>query len=245
MSDCDPITVMYGGLDKLGPGDDHITRLMLRKLPQSQFRRVVDVGCGSGRQTLVLACELDVVVHAVDNFSPFLEELNQKARVAGLSDRVQTHCLDMAVLGETFTEIDLLWGEGSAYNLGFAEALQSWFTAVAPGGFVVLSELSWLDDEANDTVRKFWAVAYPGMGTIEENCQAAVEAGYRVLDTYTLPRKCWENGYYDILRPRAEALLDHEDSAVRALAQENLEEIAIFRLAGDSYGYVFYLLQRD
>lgn len=245
MSDCDPINVMYGGLEKLGPGDDYITRLMLQKLPRRQFRLVVDVGCGSGRQTLVLARELDVVVHAVDNFAPFLEDLNQKARVAGLSDRVQTHCLDMAVLGENFREIDLLWGEGSAYNLGFAAALQSWFPAVAPGGYVVLSELSWLDDEAHDTVREFWASAYPGMGTIEENCQAAVTAGYRLFDTYTLPRTSWENGYYDILRPRAEALLDHADSAVRALARENLEEIDIFQLAGDSYGYVFYLLQRN
>jgi SAM-dependent methyltransferase len=236
---------MYGGLDKLGPGDDHSTRLMLGKLPRHHFRCVVDVGCGSGRQTLVLARELDVVVHAVDNFAPFLDELNEKAATAGLSDRVRTLCLDMAALDEEFADIDLLWGEGSAYNLGFATALQRWFPVVAPGGCVVLSELSWLNDGTGGVVREFWDVAYPGMGTIEENCRAAVGAGYRLLDTHTLPRQSWEQGYYDILRPRAESLLDHEDSAVRALARENLEEIEIFQLSGDSYGYVFYLLQRD
>ena len=245
MAECDPIAVMYGGLEKLGPGDDHTTRLMLQQLPSSQFRRVVDVGCGSGRQTLVLAQELNVVVHAVDNFAPFLEELKHKALSAGLSDRVETHCLDMATLERNFTDIDLLWGEGSAYNLGFANALQRWFPAVAPGGYVVLSELSWLEGEANDRVRTFWAGAYPGMGTVEANCQAAVAAGYRILNTYTLPRESWENGYYDTLRPRAEALLNHDDSAVRAMARENLEEIEIFHLACNSYGYVFYLLQRD
>ncbi|MET4691929.1 hypothetical protein ABIA22_005103 [Sinorhizobium fredii] len=32
---------------------------------------------------------------------------------------------------------------------------------------------------------------------------------------------------------------------MRALAQETLKEIEVFETAGDSYGYVFYLLQRS
>jgi len=115
-----------------------------------------------------------------DPIAPFLGELEQKVRSEGLSGRVQTHCMDMADLVGTFENVDLLWAEGSAYNLGFANALQSWM-----------------------------------------------------------------DGYYDILGPRAKSLLEHEDETVRALAAENLEEIEIFHLAANSYGYVFYLLQYD
>jgi trans-aconitate methyltransferase len=244
MSDYDPIALMYGGLEKLAPGDDKITREVLQKLPRREFQRVVDVGCGSGRQTLVLARALNTVVHALDNFAPFLEELDQKARTAGLSDRVQTHCMDMADLAGKFQRIDLLWAEGSAYNLGFASALETWAPALAPGGFLVASELSWLTGEAPERVRVFWQSAYPGMGTVAQNCQAASNAGYRLLDTYTLSRESWVEGFYDILGPRAESLRDHEDAGVRAMAAENLEEIAVFNEAADSYGYVFYSLQR-
>jgi SAM-dependent methyltransferase len=244
MSALDPIEVMYGGLDKLGPGDDASTRHVLQLLPRSDFRRVVDVGCGTGRQTLVLARALDTVIHALDNFQPFLETLEQRAAAAGLGERVQVHCMDMASLASVFKGVDLLWAEGSAYNLGFANALATWAPALAPGGFLVASELSWLDTAPPEQAAAFWREAYPGMGSVEANCRAASDAGYRLLDTWCLPAQSWVEGYYDVLGPRARSLLDHGDEVVRALAEENLREIEIFHSAGNSYGYVFYVLQR-
>ena len=50
---------------------------------------------------------------------------------------------------------------------------------------------------------------------------------------------------HDILEPRAKSLLNHSDVAVRDLAVETLKEIETFRIAEDSYGYVFYILQRS
>ncbi|HJZ96838.1 MAG TPA: hypothetical protein VKE70_10020, partial [Candidatus Solibacter sp.] len=68
----DPIALLFGGLEKLGPGGNAHTRHVLRLLPKQQFRLVVDAGCGTGRQTLVLAEQLGVPVHAVDSYEPFL-----------------------------------------------------------------------------------------------------------------------------------------------------------------------------
>jgi serine/threonine-protein kinase HipA len=51
-------------------------------------------------------------------------------------------------------------------------------------------------------------------------------------------------GYYDLLEPRAKALIDHPDAAVRAFAVETIKEIEIFHAFEESYGYVFYVLQR-
>ncbi len=243
MGDIDPIAIMYGGLEKLGPGDDENTLALLRSLPRSQFGQVLDVGCGSGRQTLALAGALDTVIHAIDNFAPFLEELQQKARARGLAQKVQTHCMDMADISREFRDVDLIWAEGSAYNLGFARALQGWAPALASGGYLVASELSWLEETAPERVRSFWTAAYPGMGSVEENCRVAERSGYRVLGTHTLPRQSWREGYYDILGPRSRDLLNHEDAAVRTLAAENQREIEIFDMDEGSFGYVFYILQ--
>jgi hypothetical protein len=44
--------------------------------------------------------------------------------------------------------------------------------------------------------------------------------------------------------PRAKGLLDHPDSVVRGFAADTVREIEIFELSEDSYGYVFYVLQR-
>lgn len=50
--------------------------------------------------------------------------------------------------------------------------------------------------------------------------------------------------YYEVLGPRAEALLDHDDAAVRELAAATVAEVEIFDLTEGSYGDEFFLLQR-
>jgi cyclopropane fatty-acyl-phospholipid synthase-like methyltransferase len=240
----DPFDVLFAGLDKLGPGDDTHTRYVLQLLPHRKFRTVVDAGCGTGRQTLVLARELDTVIHAVDSRASFLEQLSQRARMANLERRVQTHCMDMKDIPTVFQDIELLWSEGAAYSIGFANAFSTWARAIVPGGLVVASELSWLQDPASDAVREFFRTGYPDMQSIEQNIAAIEQAGYRVLTTHKLPSQAWIDGYYDALEPRARQMLDHPDAAVRALSAETLQEIEIFQRSGESYGYVFYVAQR-
>ncbi|MGH9660336.1 MAG: class I SAM-dependent methyltransferase [Bryobacteraceae bacterium] len=240
-----PIDLLFGGLEKLGPGDNAHTLDVLRLLPKRQFRLVVDAGCGRGRQTLALASELGALVHAVDSYEPFLNDLQQRAQDAKVEQLVQTHCMDMKDIPLVFQDIDLLWSEGAAYNIGFSSALATWAPAVVSGGFAVVSELSWLKEQAPDAVREFFRSAYPGMQSVERNIAVAEGAGYKLLATRTLPREAWVDGYYDILAPRAKALLAHPDSSVRDFAAETVGEIEVFDLAEDSYGYVFYVLQQQ
>lgn len=244
MTDSDPIALLFGGMAKLGPGSDADTALVLRSLPQERFDLVVDAGCGAGRQSLVLARALDVPIHAVDSHQPFLDELRRRAEQAGVAPLIHAHCMNMSDIPATFSAIDLLWSEGAAYNIGFANALSLWAPALRPGGFAVVSELAWLQDEPPAPARDFFRIGYPDMKQTAENMILAEKAGYRVLGTHILPRQAWVDGYYEALEPRAEALANHADATVRALAQETLQEIAIFRSCGDSFGYVFYALQR-
>jgi SAM-dependent methyltransferase len=238
-----PIDLLFGGMGKLGPGADEETLRMLRFLPRRWFDLVVDAGCGTGRQTLVLAKELNTLVHAVDNYEPFLEDLARRAKEMGVEHLVQLHCMDMEEIPGLFPPIDLLWSEGAAYNIGFAHALSAWASAVRPGGFVVVSELSWLRERVPAAVRDFFQTGYPKMRSIDENVTTARKNGYEVLATHTLPREAWVEGYYDVLEPRAKALVDHPDQTVREFAAETLREIEIFGCSEDSYGYVFYVLE--
>ena len=51
--------------------------------------------------------------------------------------------------------------------------------------------------------------------------------------------------YYDVLEPRAKSLVNHSNVDVRDFAVETLKEIETFKISEDSYGYVFYVLQRS
>ena len=240
----DPADLLFGGMEKLGPGDDSYTRDMLRALPRQQFNVVVDAGCGTGRQTLVLARELRTVVHAVDVHEAFLSELKGRAREAGLGPLVRTHCMDMRGIPVEFPAIDLLWAEGAAYNIGFANALTLWASAIPAGGFAVVSELCWLRDPVPDAVKEYFLAGYPDMQSLEANAAICAKAGYEVLATRTLPPEAWVKGYYDVLESRAKSLVSHADPGVRGFAEETLKEIEIFGAAEGIYGYVFYALRR-
>jgi hypothetical protein len=169
----------------------------------------------------------------------------KRASVAGVADLVRAHCMDMNDIPGVFPDIDLLWSEGAAYSIGFSNALTTWATALKPGSFAVVSELSWLREQAPEAVREFFSSGYPEMKSLHGNVALARSAGYEVLATYTLPKAAWVDGYYDVLEPRAKALVEHPDSAVRAFAVETIKEIEVFRHPEESYGYVFYVLQRD
>jgi trans-aconitate methyltransferase len=244
MNTYNPIDLLFGGMEKLGPGGNVHTLNVLRLLPQQQFHVIVDAGCGTGRQTRALAKALGTLVHAIDSYEPFLYDLTRRAEAAGIEHLIQTHCMDMQDIPGAFQHIDLLWSEGAAYNIGFANALTIWASAINTGGFTVVSELSWLCEQVPDAVREFFLSSYPDMQSIQQNLAVAADAGYGVLTTYTLPKDAWVKGYYDLLEPRAKALMDHPDSSVRAFAVETVKEIEIFQSSEESYGYVFYVLQR-
>jgi trans-aconitate methyltransferase len=244
VNDSDPAGRLFGGMEKLGPGGDAHTLHVLRSLPSQRFRLVVDAGCGTGRQTLALAGALGTVVHAVDSYEPFLSELARRAREAGVEHLVQALCMDMKDIPQVFHDIDLLWSEGAAYNIGFSNALTSWAPTLTAEGFAVISELSWLKEQVPDEVSEYFRTGYPDMKSVQDNLAAAEAAGYKVLNTYTLPGQAWVDGYYDVLAPRARALANDSDPSVRAFAADAVREIEVFQRSEDSYGYVFYVLQR-
>jgi SAM-dependent methyltransferase len=240
-----PIDLLFTDVEKLGPGSDEDTLYVLRSLPRHRFEVTVDAGCGAGRQTLVLANELNSPIEAIDSYQPFLNRLERRAKQNGITPLVHTHCMDMKDIPSVFPKIDLLWSEGAAYNIGFANALKTWANAIRPDGFAAVSELSWLrTEEIPNPVWEFFQSSYPDMKSVPENIEIVEEAGYKIFDIYTLPEEAWVEDYYDILEPRAKSLVEHSDAAVRDFAVETINEIETFRISEGSYGYVFFILQR-
>ena len=244
MSNVDPIDLFFGAMEKLGPGGKEHTLRVLEMLPKKQFKTIIDAGCGTGLQTITLASELQTPVHAIDIHQPFLDSLKERAKAAGVNQFIETHCIDIKDVSAVFSNIDLLWSEGAAYNIGFNNALEIWAHAITTGGIVVVSELAWLTSNIPEVVKVFFSVAYPEMQHTDQNIRVAENSGYKVLNTYTLPNSAWEENYYDILEEKALKFSSHPETAVREFADYTLEEIQIFRRSANSYGYVFYVLQR-
>jgi methylase of polypeptide subunit release factors len=95
MKEDDCFRLSFLGMEKLGPGGNEHTREVLRLFPAQSWGVIVDAGCGTDRQTITLAKELGLHVHAVDVCQLFLDELVDRAKMAGVAHQIQVQCVDM------------------------------------------------------------------------------------------------------------------------------------------------------
>ena len=237
------MAVLYGGLDRQGPGDDAFSVGILRRLPPLRPQaRILDLGCGTGAGSLVLQAFYGGRIDCVDRSPVFLAALRDRARARGLEDRIVTHEADMGDLDLPCGSVDLIWSEGAAYTLTFRGALERWRPLLRAGGCAVVSEMGWFGDARPTAAAGFWSEAYPEMKAEAENVGAAAELGFDALFVERLPSDLWWANYYDPLLSRADRLEPQAPPALREAIEEARAEARVFRGASDAFGYTFYAL---
>ena len=155
--DLEALFTLHSGIPREGPGSDEATREAIRRLPPLPSRpRVFDLGCGLGKQTLVLARHFRTPIIAVDFHGPYLDQLRHSAEAEGLSDLIDTRLGRMEELEEQPGSVDLIWIEGAIYIIGFAAGLGLWRPLLRDDGFLVASEATRLTDDPPAEAQTFW-----------------------------------------------------------------------------------------
>lgn len=231
-------------LPRNGPGSKAATQEIyacLRDLPDKP--RVLDLGCGQAPEAFDLLEVCDGHITAVDLFEPFLDKASARARAEGVGeDRLAFERGDIGELDYDDESFDLIWSEGAIYLLGFEAGLRNWARFVKRGGFVVVSDATWLKSKRTPIAEAFWGNAYPTMGTVASNRALAEAAGYEVVGTMTLPLEDWRNSYYG---PMAQAIADaRQRNGPQPVYDDIEEEIIVFEKSAGDYSYVFYILKR-
>ena len=238
---------LHMGLHQQGPGSDQETSRALGMLPPlAADARILDAGCGPGRQTLVLARDSGAQVLAVDLLPSFVEECARRADAAGLADRIEARVGNMAELDLAPGSLDLIWSEGAVYNLGFEAGLTLWRPLLRPGGHLAVTEASWLVPEPSRMVADFWGSSYPGMANVASNLAAVRRAGFEPVGHFALAESSWWR-YYDEQEARIPELRKRYagDAEAQAELDQAQREYDLYRGHADEYGYVFYLCRRS
>jgi len=226
-----------------GPGSKESTLKalsMLDGLPPTP--RIVDFGCGAGVASLVLARATQGNVTAVEIHQPFLQQLEALAASEGLTEKIRTVEADMADPPFPDVSFDLVWSEAAIYNVGFEQGLKRWRRLLRAGGFIAVSEVSWLCEAPPGEVVDFWASEYPAMTNIEDNLTKVRMSGFEPVGHFVLPSKDWEN-YYGPLQEQLVVFRSEnsDDAEAQAFADSLQQEIDVWKEYSDSYGYVFYV----
>ncbi|MCK6265793.1 methyltransferase domain-containing protein [Vibrio sp. ZSDE26] len=232
---------VFETLERWGPGSESDTLKAFTHLPKPP-RSILEIGCGNGLATTVLANQCDAPITAVDNEESALKRLNSTLASKNLSHRVTPLCASMTELPFDEASFDLIWAEGSAYIMGVEQALKQWRPLLEKDGMLMISDLVWLTDSPSEEVSKFWASEYPDIQTIATRLEQIKTAGYEVVHHFSLNQQSWQD-YWLPLKKRIKSLTTSmpDSAAVKDIAKE----VEIYQRYLDEFGYQMFVLQRS
>ena len=237
---------LFSGLPRQGPGDTASTLRALALVPGVGARtRVLDIGCGTGCQTLVLARNTAAGIIAVDNHPPFVDALNREADRLGVADRLEARVADMRKLDFADGCFDLIWSEGAIYSMGFEAGLRGWRRLLARRGHIALTEVCWRKPNPPGECAAFWEQEYPAIRDAPALLEAIDACGYDTVGHFPLPASAWWDDYYRPLQANVTAFRKRYADAPGAqeLADQCQHEIDVWRAYADFYGYEFFVLR--
>jgi SAM-dependent methyltransferase len=240
----DFIIESHKDLNRQGPGSADATLKALSFIDDiGTISRAADLGCGSGGQTLTLAQNIPGTITGVDQFSQFVNVLNDNAKKLNLQDKVNGIVASIENLPFEKESFDLIWAEGVIDAIGFENGLHLWNGFLKKGGYIAVTCPSWFTEERPAEVEKFWGEAESELYTVGHSIDLMQKFGYSFVASFMLPEICWTENYFI---PRAkheqELLKKYEGNKMVADAVAvDKYEAELYAKYKQHYGYAFYI----
>ena len=248
MTELELLVDLHKGTERQGPGSttDTLQALSLMCVKKDQKLKVADIGCGSGGQTITLANNLEGHITAIDLFPDFLHQLNQKVAELGLRERVSTLEISMDDLPFDENELDIIWSEGAIYNIGFETGIKKWKKYLKSGGYIAVSEITWLTNSRPTAIQEYWDKAYSEIDTASNKMKILEENGFTPVGYFILPQSSWLDNYYKPLKNKMPSFLEkHNNSPMaQSIVEESKEEMRLYNKYKDYYSYGFYIANK-
>lgn len=242
--DINLICEYFSTVERQGPGSPDVTIKALSFIDNlNEESNIIDLGCGTGGQTMIMAQNASGKITGIDLFPTFIDSFNQNATKLNLQNRVKGIVGSMDNIPFQHGELDLIWSEGAIYNIGFERGLSEWHKFLKTGGYVAVSEASWFTEERPVEINDFWMDAYPGIDTISTKIAQMQRAGYVPVAAFILPENCWIEHFYIPQIKAQENFLKKQagNKAAIAFIDNQRYETQLYQKYKEFYGYVFYI----
>ncbi len=241
------ICEFFSNMERQGPGSPDVTLKALSFIDDlTEQSYIVDLGCGTGGQTITLANHVKGKITALDLFPKFINIFNRNVKQLGLQDRAKGIVGSMDNLPFQEEELDLIWSEGAIYNIGFERGLNEWRKYLKTGGYIAISESSWFTDERPTEINDFWMSAYSEIDTIPNQVGKIHKAGYLPIATFILPETCWTEHYFAPKIKAQEVFLNKYagNRIAKELVVSQSYEEGLYQKYKDYYGYTFFIAKK-
>jgi ubiquinone/menaquinone biosynthesis C-methylase UbiE len=249
LTELELIIDLHKNSERQGPGsqEETLKALSFLNLPANKKLKIADMGCGSGGQTLLLAQKLNAQITAIDLFPQFLEELNEKSQKLGLKENIVTIEKSMDDLPFSEGEFDIVWSEGAVYNIGFEIGLKKWKKYLNVGGYLAVSEITWITQSRPQEIDEFWKAEYPEIDTASNKIKQLENNGYTLVGYFYLSQDSWIDAYYKPMQARFDGFLKRTNYSelAKKVVRDNQVEIELYQTYKDYYSYGFYIARKD
>lgn len=249
MTELELIIDLHKNSERQGPGSEKETlkALEVMSLPNDRKLKVADIGCGSGGQTITLAQNINGQITAIDLFPEFLDELNDKSEKLGLKEKIKTLEKSMDDLPFNNENFDIIWSEGAIYNVGFENGIKKWKDYLKVGGYLAVSEITWLTNFRPKDIEDFWTQEYPEIDIASNKIKVLENNGYSLVGYFYLRQDSWIENYYKPMEARFENFLERNNNSelAKKVVEENNAEIELHRKYKEYYSYGFYIARKN
>ena len=234
-------------LPRCGPGGNEFTRLAfsaIGKAPEQPL--ILDIGCGSGVQTIELARISNGKIIALDNHQAFLDKLMERAREEGLEEKIIPKNVSMLEMDFEENSFDIIWSEGALYFMGFQNGLKRCRQLLKDDGYLAVTELVYIADNPPEAVVEFFKDEYPDIDSIEGKIEIIQKEGFKLISNFTLPESAWLDNYYLPIEKELPRLNKKYEGSETALGvfEGFRSEIDFYRKYSEFYGYEFFVMQK-
>ncbi|HIX61753.1 MAG TPA: methyltransferase domain-containing protein, partial [Candidatus Halomonas stercoripullorum] len=130
------------GIDQLHLGGRSASRMLAELGGLKGGEQVLDVGCGTGGASRLLASEYDCHVVGVDITAAFVEVAAWLSLATGLAEQTRFLCADAAQVPLEAGSVEVVWCQHALMNMPhIPQVLAEWRRLLVPGGRILLHEI--------------------------------------------------------------------------------------------------------
>lgn len=229
--------------DSRSPYSYHTTMKALSFIERiSRARKSADIGCGTGMQSVTLYEATQTCIVAIDFIPEFIETLQSELKYQKLNEYIYPVFSSPYDLPFEYGELDVLWSEYAASEIGFEYAVKEWGKYLKLEGYMAVCACCWLTKNKPDEISDYMSEISLDITTISERIEQMQEGGLQPLAHFVMPDECWWNYFCPLEENFDRFLKKHNHNAdARQLVQKIDKEINMYEKYSEHYGYVFFI----